>query len=81
MTLDRHARQQVQPVTVLKGPWTMTSRPRPVRSRRRRHSVKPKVQAKKLMHTPAAHVEPLGNLIEREPDDRPQAEHLKLSRP
>ncbi len=70
MALDRHARQQVQPVTILKGARTMTRRPRPVRSRCGRYCVQPEVQAKELMDTPATHVEPLGNLIEGEPDDR-----------
>jgi hypothetical protein len=39
------------------------------------------VQAEELMDTPASETESLGNLIEREPHDRPQAEHLKLALP
>jgi hypothetical protein len=81
VALYRHARQQVQPVTIVEGMRTMTSHPRPVCARRGRYCVEPEVQAKELMDTPAGEIEPLGNLIEGEPDYRSQAEHLKLALP
>jgi hypothetical protein len=81
VALYRHARQKVQPMTVLECVRAMTSRPWPVRSRRGRYCVEPEVQAKELMDTPASEIESLGNLIEGEPDDRSQAEHLKLAFP
>jgi hypothetical protein len=80
MALYSHARQQVQPVTILEGVRAMmTSCPWAVRSRRGRYCVQPEVQTKELMDTPTIEIESLGNLIEREPDDRSQAEHLKLA--
>ncbi len=81
MALYRHARHEVQPVTILERVRTMTSRSRPLRSRRGWYCVQPEVQAKKLMDTPPTETEPFGNLIEGEPHDRPQTEHLKLTLP
>ena len=66
-------------MTVLERMRTMTGRPWPARSHCGWYYVQPKVQAKELMDTPAAEIEALGDLIEREPHDRPQAEHLKLA--
>jgi hypothetical protein len=81
VALYRYARHEIQPVAILEGVRTLTSRPWPVRFRRGRYCVQPEVQAKELMDAPATEIEPLGNLIEGEPDDRPQAEHLKLTLP
>ncbi|HXB65471.1 MAG TPA: hypothetical protein VNV42_11410 [Solirubrobacteraceae bacterium] len=60
---------------------TLASRPWPVGFRCGWYCVESEVQAKKLMDTPASEIESLGNLIEGEPDDRSQAEHLKLAFP
>jgi hypothetical protein len=68
-------------VTVLERVRTVASRLRPVCSRRGWYCIQPEVQAKELMDTPASEAEPFGNLIEGEPHDRPQAEHLKLALP
>ena len=79
VALYSHARREVQPVTILEGVRAMASHARPVRSCRGRYCVQPEVQTKELVDTPTTEIEPLGNLIEGEPDDRSQAEHLKLA--
>jgi hypothetical protein len=79
VALYRYARHEVQPVAILERVRTMTSSLRTVRSRRGGYGVQPEVQAKELMDTPATEIEPFTNLIEREPHDRAQAEHLKLA--
>ncbi|HXB64290.1 MAG TPA: hypothetical protein VNV42_05365 [Solirubrobacteraceae bacterium] len=79
MALYRHARHEIQPVAILEGVRTLASRPWPVGFRCGWYCVQPEVQAKELMDAPASEIESLGNLIEGEPDDRAQAEHLKLA--
>lgn len=79
VALYRHARHEIQPVTILERVRTLASHPWPVRFRRGWYCVQPEVQAKELVDAPATEIEPLGNLIEGEPDDRSQAEHLKLA--
>jgi hypothetical protein len=79
VALDRYARHEVQAVAILEGVRTLASRPWPVGFRCGWYCVQPEVQAKELMDTSASEIEPFGNLIEGEPDDRSQAEHLKLA--
>ncbi len=79
VALYRYARHEIQPVTILDGVRTLASRPWPVRFRRGWYCVQPEVQAKELMDTSASEIEPFANLIEGEPDDRSQAEYLKLA--
>jgi hypothetical protein len=81
VALYRHARHEIQPVTILERVRTLASRPWPVRFRRGWYCVQPEVQAKELMDTPTSDIESFGNLIKGEPDDRPQSEHLKLALP
>ncbi len=79
VALYRYARHEIQPVTILERVRTLASRPWPVGFRRGWYCVQPEVQAKELMDAPATEIEPFANLIEGEPDDRAQTEHLKLA--
>jgi hypothetical protein len=62
VALDRHARQEIQPVTVLERVRAMEGRPWPACSHRGWYYVQPEVKAKELMDTPAAEIEPFGDL-------------------
>jgi hypothetical protein len=79
VALYRYARHEIKVVAILEGVRTLASRPWPVGFRCGWYCVQSEVQAKELMDAPATEIEPLGNLIEGEPDDRAQAEHLKLA--
>ncbi len=79
VALYRYACHEVQAVAIPNGVRTLASRPWPVRFRRGWYCVQPEVQAKELVDTSASEIEPFANLIEGEPDDRAQAEHLKLA--
>jgi hypothetical protein len=81
VALYRYARHEIKAVAILEGVRTLASRPWPVGFRCGWYCVQPEMQAKELVDTSASEIEPFGNLIEGEPDDRAQTEHLKLALP